>query len=305
MDGCAAGLTLWADWCRWRGRYGRALRRWRWVAWRRQPDVPHMLRLGGCWRDHGRPVPGRWRRWLAEAIRQPGVSAALRMRAEVLLAADEASQAMETQRAAFVSWLRAQAPRGGICVVGNAGGALQQTLGSRIDAHAVVVRFNCWRPPGEAADLALGRRLDVWVVAPNGPAAPEGRPRWAVMSGADPGGRMAGWAPVQSLDRLGVPVLTAPLVVWRQLVDALGAPPSAGLLMLAWLRHMGWPTGTLRIVDLAPPQAASGHVLGRWHWRGRRHDWARERALVARWCAAGEVARLEEQAFCHTGDGVS
>lgn len=305
MDGRAAGLTLWADWCRWRGHYGPALRRWRLAAWLRQPDVPRMLRLGGCWRDHGRPLPARWRRWLEAAIRQPGVSATLRARAEVLLAADRAPEAMEAQRAVFVTWLRAQAPQGGICVVGNAGGALQQALGAVIDAHAVVVRFNRWRPRGDMADRALGRRLDVWGVAPDGPTAPEGTPRWAVMSGADPRGRMAGWPPVQSLEGLGVPVLTVPLAVWRQLVDALAAPPSAGLLMLGWLRHMGWPAGMLRIVDLARPQTGSAHVLGRWHRRGHRHDWARERALVARWCAAGEVSRLEDEAFSQAGDGGS
>lgn len=167
---------------------------------------------------------------------------------------------MQEAREAFVAWLQARAA-GGVCVVGNAGSVLERPRGAEIDAHAVVLRFNRWQPPGQDLTPALGHRLDVWVAAPDCRALPLQTPAWAVITGADPLVAMEGWPQVQALRARGVPVLTVPLGVWRALVDRLGAPPSAGALVLAWLTTMGLGQG-LHMTGIAETVAGDSHVLG-------------------------------------------
>lgn len=291
----ALALTLWADWQRRRGRYGHGLRRLRWLAWRDQPDTPRLQRLAQCWRDHGRPLPGRWCRALDAACAVAGDAAReARDARRLALLRDSAAgprvAAMQATREAFVAWLQARAV-GGVCVVGNAGSVLEQSRGEDIDAHAVVLRFNRWQPPGRDLGSALGHRLDVWVAAPDCRELPLQDPAWAVITGADPLVAMEGWPQVQALRARRVPVLTVPLGIWRALVERLGAPPSAGVLVLAWLTTMGLGQG-LHMTGIAEAAAADSHVLGGRHRRGRRHAWDRERALVAQWHAAGLLSSL-------------
>lgn len=292
----ALALTLWADWWRRRGHYGHGLRRLRWLAWRDSPDSLRLQRLAQCWRDHGRPLPGRWGRALDAACAAAGNSAreVRNLRRLVLLRDSRAGPrvvAMQEAREAFVAWLQTRAA-GGVCVVGNAAGVLERAWGAHIDAHAVVLRFNRWQPPGRDPVLAQGQRLDVWVAAPDCRELPARDPAWAVITGADPLVAMEGWPLVRALRARGVPVVTVPLDIWRGLVDRLEAPPSAGVLMLAWLTTMGLGRGRLHMTGIAEAAASTSHVLGGGHRRGRRHAWDRERALVAQWCAAGLLSPL-------------
>jgi hypothetical protein len=112
---------------------------------------------------------------------------------------------------------------------------------------------------------------------------------WAIVSGPDPEAMMGGWPAVRRLELVGVPTLTVPLSVWRELVTALQAPPSAGLLVLAWLRSLGRQWDGLSVAGIAWAPAADGrhHVLATRRSVGRRHRWAAERALVDRWRAEG------------------
>lgn len=291
----ARALTLWADWWRRRGHYGHGLRRLRWLAWRDQPDTLRLQRLAQCWRDHGRPLPGRWCRALDAACAVAGDSPGERRNARRLALLRESLTgarvaAMQAAREAFVAWLQARAA-GGVCVVGNAGSVLERPRGAEIDAHAVVLRFNRWQPSGQDQAPALGDRLDVWVAAPDCRGLPLQTPAWAVITGADPLVAMEAWPQVQALRARGVPVLTVPLGIWRTLVDRLGAPPSAGVLVLAWLTTMGLGPG-LHMTGIAEAAAADSHVLGGGHRRGRRHAWDRERSLVAQWRAAGLLSSL-------------
>lgn len=289
----ALALTWWADWRRRRGRYGHDLRGLRWRAWCDSPDILRLQRLAQCWRDHGRILPGRWSRALGRVCDAAAETGDVR---QLALLRDSQSGpqvvAMQQLRVAFEAWLRARAAIGPLCVVGNAGGLLTRAQGGRIDAHAVVLRFNRWHPPGSDFGPALGHRLDVWVVAPSCRELPAQDPAWAVITGADPLVAMEGWPVVQALRARGVPVVTVPLDIWRTLVDGLGTPPSAGVLMLAWLISLGLGQGKLHLTGVAEPNQDSAHVLGAWHRRGSRHAWERERVLVARWCAVGLLSPL-------------
>ena len=285
----AVGLTLWADWRRRRGDYGHELRRLRWLAWRDAPDALRLQRLAQCWRDHGQRLPGRWQRALEAAC-----PAGKPRRLALLLDSQSGPQvrAMQETRSAFTAWLRARAAIGPVCVVGNAGSLLMQAQGMHIDAHAAVLRFNRWQSAGQDVATALGRRLDVWVAAPDCREVPQQDPAWAVITGADPVVAMEAWPAVRALRARGVPVVTVPLDIWKDLVNRLAAPPSAGVLVLAWLLSLELGPGRVCAVGVAEPGEEPSHVLGARHRRGGRHAWDRERALVAAWRAAGVLSPL-------------
>jgi len=198
-------------------------------------------------------------------------------------------------REAFGAYLRGQDK--GICVVGNAGSLVGGGLGEHIDRHGLVVRFNRYRSEA-AAPVDLGRRLDVWVCAPKflpeAAAMAQGRFNvvWLVLSGPDVRYHRAGaaldWAHVAALLHAGVKVITVPLGVWGGLVDRLGAPPSAGILMLSWVHALrgDWDGLMIAGFDGARVRGHAYHHAGRGR-PGRRHAWDRERALLADWRRQG------------------
>jgi hypothetical protein len=311
-------LAGWAAWRRRQGRYDQASLALRHAAWIKSPQSAiRLCQLALFRRDLGRPLPRRWVAPLQTAL--PTLPLALRRRAIGLLAeaapqvlpslpmawVDDAAGSQPgvspfggwaslpdpagTHREAFAHWLRARCAQGGVCVVGNAAGLAGQGLGPRIDAHAAVLRFNRWQgAPARLDDT--GQRLDVWVVAPDLPPQPipEGL-RWAIVSGPDPRFLMRQWALADQLTAAGVQVLTVPLPVWRRLVQALKAPPSAGLLVLAWLQQLLGEEAGLTVAGIGWGRAASGrhHLLLGNRGIGRRHDWAAEAACMARWRGRG------------------
>jgi hypothetical protein len=192
---------------------------------------------------------------------------------------------MAARRERFQAWWATQGQAsGGACVVGNAAGLFGAKLGARIDAHGVVVRFNAWRGPTVAV-ADTGSRVDVWVCAADCEAPPPQGIAWAIVSGPDPQAMMGAWPAVRRLELGGVPVLTVPLSVWRDLVATLQAPPSAGLLLLAWLRCLGGGWEGLKVAGIgwAPVAGGRHHLLASNRSVGRRHRWEAERALVEAW----------------------
>jgi hypothetical protein len=206
-------------------------------------------------RDLGLPWPRRARSCLPDAHRGPV------RRRHAALDTDKALQAAQARaRDTLQQAVRAACGQAGVCVVGNGAGLLGQGRGTQIDAHGLVVRFNHW-PRHAVADL--GQRVDLWVCAPGVAMAPQDpaftppAARWILVSGP-------AWWSATSAGHLAVP-----LAVWRTLVRTLRAPPSAGVLTLAWLRELngGW-TG-LHVTGIGRGPAAAG----RWHLAraGRRH----------------------------------
>lgn len=179
---------------------------------------------------------------------------------------------------------------GAACIVGNAASLSGSRLGQRIDDHALVVRFNRWRSAA-TADADIGRRLDVWVCTsrflPDLPSLAVAPPAWLVLSGPDArfdrDGRRVDWSQVLALVDQGVRVVTVPLDVWRDAVGPLEAPPSAGVLMLAWAQRLLVPGTRLAIAGFDSAGGGRYHHADQRQRPGRRHAWRREAALIDSW----------------------
>jgi len=190
--------------------------------------------------------------------------------------------------------------RGSVCIVGNAAGLSGAGMGEKIDAHDIVVRFNHYRS-GTSRLEDTGGRIDVWVRAPNlntadlaEDLAENPTADWIVLSGPDIRYQLANWEPLRQQLEAGRKILTVPLDIWRALVNELQAPPSAGILLLAWvIRLMGNPggitaTGFQSAVNPASVRQAYHQALPH-HRPGHRHDWTGERELLNRWQSAGLI----------------
>lgn len=280
---------------------GRTLALFRCV-WLRTCSVSALLDYVLFRRDLGFPLADRWVVALSTGLkhlsarRQRLASALL---AEVgasagsdwvkLLAANRTAlhEQQEAWREAFAQWILQQAEVG-ICVVGNAGAMRGSGLGQVIDQHGLVVRFNRFR--GAESDVAdIGERLDVWVVAPGYTGAPPPAVRWIVVSGPDMRFRRQNWDSLGPALDAGVAVLTTPLPLWRELVAQLQAPPSAGLLFLAWLRALlGSWDGVIAVgFGVSASSNAPYHHAVRRHRAVARHNWPEERALLQHWHSEG------------------
>lgn len=190
-------------------------------------------------------------------------------------------------RANFADWLL-QRGASGICVVGNAGSLIGSALGGAIDRHGVVVRFNQFS--GGSASLAdIGARVDVWVTSPGfaGPVPPD--VQWVVVSGPEMAFRLQDWSRFEASRRWGAKVLTVPLLPWSELVRKLDAPPSAGLLFLAWARSLlgSWLPICAVGFGNAMDEGISYHHADPHRQPGRRHNWAAERRVLCAWQVEG------------------
>lgn len=195
-------------------------------------------------------------------------------------------------RTEFIQWLQLQRKEKGICVVGNAGSLRSQHLGLAIDSHAAVIRFNQF-PREDALAQSVGVCTHVWVLSPGyqGPV-PEGV-HWVVMAGPDVRYTLRRWTLLKPLLEGGTKVLTVPLPVWRKLVFRLQAPPSAGVLLLQWLFDMNESWSGIAIAGIGEwAGLGSYHLALADHKADGRHQWMKERALVAQWGESG-LRKLE------------
>lgn len=203
-------------------------------------------------------------------------------------------QTQEAQRAAFARFLASQAR---VCVVGNAGQLQGADLGAQVDAHDCVIRFNQYTSP-HSMQKDRGSKADVWVRAPGfSPQEICFSGAWGVVTGPDLRYRLTDWRLFRPLIEANVPLLTVPLPVWRELVQMLSAPPSAGLLFLAWLRMLrkeGLQGISLVGFQRGPHRGAGYHHALPKQAPGRRHNWHRERELLAEWASCDGAFWLGE-----------
>jgi hypothetical protein len=190
-------------------------------------------------------------------------------------------------RAAFADLLRKSRAKG-ICVVGNSGSLRGAGHGDWIDAHDLVVRFNRFRCE-ESSTADIGSRIHVWVAAPGFPGSPPEEVAWTVITGPDMRYRRQNWELLRDRLEADRPVLTVPLEVWRALATRVCAPPSAGLLMLAWIKALFGTWGGISTVGLgvATSQGTPYHHADPNQKPVARHNWEAERILLGQWRAEG------------------
>ena len=193
-------------------------------------------------------------------------------------------------RVGFTEWLAARRLAGRVCVLGNAAALLGSGMGKAVDACDAVIRFNHFGA-GQSLSKDIGNRTDVWVVSPGYKGPTPQDVAWAVMTGPDMRFRQQDWRAVMPLLSRGVPVLTIPLPLWRQLVVSLQAPPSAGVLTLRWLAEMNpvaaWQGICVAGIGTGLTKDGRYHAVLARHIASTRHRWERERILVDLWREQG------------------
>jgi Glycosyltransferase family 29 (sialyltransferase) len=281
-------------------------------AWIKSGSISSLLNYLLFRRDLGFPIANRWVAPLSQGLKTLNKK---RQRLAVGLLAETDSETrqvwlktlcannhltplyekQEDWRDLFTQLVQ-QKIQSGICVVGNAGVMNGAGFGRLIDQHGLVVRFNHYRGSGSKVE-DIGEKLDVWVVAPNYKPIPPPNVQWIVVSGPDIRYRLQNWANLYSAVDSGIPLLTIPLQQWRELVAQLQAPPSAGLLFLAWLRALlkswdgvtavgfGVLTSSFNPPDKEGQKFANKpyHHADRSHKAADRHNWFEERVILQHW----------------------
>lgn len=316
---------------RWRrsGRYDKKTLAAFGTVWRRTGSAAALLRYALFRRDLGWKLPKRWvapllyaagnlrtgersaalalvaetesgalggvpKAWLQEAAdRFPALAAYTESplgRARCPFAQLTASQ--DEWRREFGEWLARR--RGeGIVVVGNAAVLCGHGFGERIDRAGAVIRFNLFRSP-ETRDFDIGKRTDVWSVSPGYRGLPIPDVGWGIVTGPDMRFGLQDWSAVVPLLDAGRPVLTVPLSVWKGAVQRLQAPPSAGILTLAWIRELlaSWEGVTSVGIGAGLSRDGRYHLADHRQRAVSRHRWEAERQLVAQWEEEGLTVLL-------------
>lgn len=189
-------------------------------------------------------------------------------------------------RNAFQAKLAIQARQQGICVVGNAGCMRGSLLGEVIDQQSCVVRFNVFSS-AQTDGADMGYKHDVWVVTPGFKSGqvPADFSGDIVLTGPDMQYRLLDWSGMQVFRDHDLPLLTVPLAVWRVMVRELAAPPSAGLLFLAWLKSLlgSWHGVSVAGFGALADNDAVYHHTNAKHQPSSRHNWAGEAVILRRW----------------------
>ena len=195
-------------------------------------------------------------------------------------------------RLAFSDVVYAAVSKAGLAVVGNAAGLRTAQLEPKVDMCDLVVRFNHY---GRGVELqaCVGRKTDVWVMSPayKGPA-PTCVPKWVVVSGPAMEYKLQDWGVIQSLIEQGSKVLTVPLNIWAGCVQQLDAPPSAGVLILYWLKSILNSNRQIIFVAGVGMHSKGGayHLVDKHYSAESRHNWVAESAWLEQW---SELRRLD------------
>jgi hypothetical protein len=195
-------------------------------------------------------------------------------------------------RLAFSDAVYAAVSKAGLSVVGNASELRTTQLEAQIDMCDLVVRFNHY---GRGVELqaCVGSKTDVWVMSPayRGPP-PTCVPKWVVVSGPAMEYKLQDWGVIQSLIEQGSKVLTVPLNIWAGCVQQLEAPPSAGVLILYWLKSILKSNQQIIFVAGVGMHSKGGvyHLVDKRYSAVSRHNWVAESAWLEQW---SELRRLD------------
>jgi hypothetical protein len=263
------------------GDYSRATLGFYAKAWETAPTPQNLLAYCLFRHELGYRPPETLSRDLRHAL--PRLPANRREVADAMLSHVRRSNQQGLQ-AEFYAWLRSTERRT-VAVVGNSANLLGTRQARGIEAAHCVIRFNHWK--ADAQDV--GRRTDVWVRSPLDICAedsptPVPAPRWVAVSGPEMDARRPEWDHWSLMN--GRSLLSVPLYVWRALVRKLSAPPSAGLLTLAWLHSI---RGCWDGIEVFGMGYAGGryHAAKNRHRPSHRHLWDMEADLLGCWAGDG------------------
>lgn len=188
--------------------------------------------------------------------------------------------------------------RGGVAVVGNAPCEIGKKRGAEIDARGLVIRFNNF---SEAPEVIpdYGGKTDVWVRAPTYLRAWRrygrrfqlmmfGRPiLWRVEHGVEA---------LADIAMIGAAADEMPARLYAELQIALGAPPSAGIAILYWIRHcLGSLDGVL-VAGFDPASQSAGLKKYFDHLPLNAeppHNWAAEAQMLEEMIAGAPLSRAK------------
>jgi hypothetical protein len=229
----------------------------------------------------GYRLPDAWSRELAAAV--PRLRPKDRYKADALRCRRQRTLDVSTQKK-FAEWL-CSSSHANVAVVGNSALLVNSGLARRIESAGCIVRFNHW----QAANIDVGRRTDLWVRSPldmqaHSSPPPTPPPSWIAVSGPEMIARRPEW-PKWSAQSAS-PLISIPLRAWRALVRELKAPPSAGLLTLAWLRSIRgcWDGMVAYGIGYS---GGPYHAAKPTHRPSHRHRWEKELTILERWTSEG------------------
>jgi hypothetical protein len=176
-----------------------------------------------------------------------------------------------------------------ICIVGNAATLTNAGNGSLIDEHDIVVRFNHYQSK-KSQPKDIGEKINIWVCSPTIATSTMMIPdtvEWIVLSGCDVRYQLSNWHRLIPLIESNRKTITIPIEIWQSLVEALHAPPSAGLIFLSWLiKRLDQPnklaTTGFQVNGESQRNPSYHHAIPN-QKSGRRHNWKAERKQLSAW----------------------
>ncbi len=182
------------------------------------------------------------------------------------------------QRGASLSKLTKQMDNKTIAIVGNSPSLIGKRLGKEIDKHDIVIRFNqCFSE--HTLNKDIGSKLSLWVIAPDFRGDYQAPELATIIAGPAMLWKLQYWDYIKGCD---LPVTDLPISVWRDTVSELNAPPSAGLLVLSWLKQQAL-VGNCSLFGFGFSGSGQYHQALPTHTPSERHDWGKERQIIEQW----------------------
>ncbi len=150
----------------------------------------------------------------------------------------EALSFLEQHEGSFAKLIREN--KGSICVVGNSPCEIGRRLGRAIDDHALVVRFNNFSTSPEHAQ-DYGVKCDVWCRSPfykDITRRPGFKPSLTITGSPIPWRKEDGQDMAIEYMARNEPLDSAPISLVPLVAIRCGAPPSSGILTIAWIKSI-------------------------------------------------------------------
>jgi hypothetical protein len=164
-----------------------------------------------------------------------------------------------------------------VVVIGNSPNLAGQAQGPQIDANDVVVRFNQYASE-YTQEKDLGKKLDIWVVAPGYQGPVPKNAEFVIVTGPNMLWWQQNWHTLQNHNGK---IIGIPLNYWRHCVNSLTAPPSAGFLVIQFFKQLS--IQRLSITGFGVKKGSPYHHAIKGHKAVSRHNWDTESKIMTEW----------------------